>query len=536
MMNKTLLVITVSLFCFFEKAASQDLHIYYDVETSLVKYVYDGEEIKRPKIKKDGNIFLHVQNYNNYLYSLEVESNDQLLQIPSGSGLGFLPLPEGTGGNLISGGRNFSSGAGDGYINIVSGGNKGRDVGENDEEEGMGFVVPEEYEETASEGAQSEEFQALYAEYESILNDMVLKEGEFTKIQNEVSGIEKNREFRNIGLSEIQKIKWNPEFSPNQVKRMSNQFLYKILEIKDTSQLTLDNVIQKGDDRKQLEKQLNQLEKSREDYEINVNNLNDFSERLKGLQMNFEEFYLMQSHVGEIYQKALGVQESIKSQKETIDQMYQSFGKTELQKMTSLWYEYEALKSNDFSYTYRTEATGDRTVLGIKFSAKDSLGRELPINKKQLAPIRVPVYGGMKINVSVGISFASFFDQPQSYFLRDTVILSEDVDAFIPVITSFFHFYPQSAGNVSIGGNFGIGFPLSNSDGGQSLSFFLGPSFVIGKGQRIVLSTGIKGGRVEQLSQGLKTGDVLPPFSSIPTKNVYKLGYFLGISFNLGGG
>jgi hypothetical protein len=141
----------------------------------------------------------------------------------------------------------------------------------------------------------------------------------------------------------------------------------------------------------------------------------------------------------------------------------------------------------------------------------------------------------MKINVSIGISFSGYFKQPQSYYLQDTIIRSENADAFLPIITSFFHFYPQSAGNVSIGGNFGIGIPLTNSENGQSLSFFLGPSFIIGKGQRIVLSTGVMGGKVQQLAQGLEVGDKLLPFSPVPTKSAYELGYFLGVSFNISG-
>ena len=236
-----------------------------------------------------------------------------------------------------------------------------------------------------------------------------------------------------------------------------------------------------------------------------------------------------------VYDNALEVQQSVEVQKKELNEMYENTGTKELQKMTSIWYEYEGLKSNDFSYTYRTEATGDRTILGLKFTARDSLGNVLPINKKELIPIKVPVYGGMKINVSIGLSFGRYFSQPQNYYLRDTTILSENVDEFLPIITSFFHFYPQSAGNVSIGGNFGIGIPLSNSEGSQSISFFLGPSFIFGKGQRIVLSTGIMGGKVQQLSEGLEVGDTLPAFAAVPTKSSYELGYFLGISFNIGG-
>ncbi len=515
-MKKSFLLIPAFLFCLFENSLAQDLHIYYDAETTLIKYIYDGEEIKSPKVKKDGNIFLHVENYNNYIYSLEVKANNQLLQIPPGSGLGSIIPLGGTGVNIPLMG---DSGAGGGYINIPGGGG--------DE---FGFVSEEE------EDSDFEQFQLLYLEYEGILNNMVKKEAAFSKIYEEVGKIEIEREFRSIGLSEIHKIKWNPNLTPAQVKRMSYQFLNKILEIEDTSQITLDYLIQKGDDRPELSKSRSLLEKNSKDYDEDVADLTMFSEKIKNVNLSFDEFFFMQDNAIEIQKKALDVQQSIETQKALIDKLYKNTGTKELQKMTSIWYEYEALKANDFSYTYRTEATGDRTVLSIKFTAKDSLGNVLPINKKELAPIKVPVYGGMKINVSVGLSFGQYFDQPQSYYLQDTVILAENADAFLPIITSFFHFYPQRVGNLSIGGNFGIGIPISNSESGQSVSFFLGPSFIFGKSQRIVLSTGLMGGKVQQLSQGLKAGDKLPPFSAVPTRNSYQLGYFLGVSFNIAGG
>lgn len=516
MTDKTLLILTILLFCMIDNTFAQDLHIYYDAETSMIKYIYDGEEIKRPKVKKDGNIFLHVQNYNNYIYSLEVNTNNQVLQIPPGSGIGgIVSLPGGSGSFTGFGG----SGAGDGYIDIDGGGDDG---------DGFGFA--------GSENSDFALFQELNLEYTSILNDMVKHEKALSQVNDEVNKIGEVREFRSFGLSEIQKIKWNPNFSPDQVKRMSYEILNKTLEIKDTAQLTLDYVIKKGDDRSQLLNSLNELEKNKAAYETDIYNLGVLSEKLEDVNLDFEEFVTMKNKVTEISEDAISVQKTIISQESAINEMVKSAGKNEMQKMTSIWYEYEAMNTNDFSYTYRTDATGDRTVLGIKFTAKDSLGNILPINKKELAPIKVPVYGGMKINVSVGISFARYFNQPQSYFLRDTVILSEDVDEFLPIITSFFHFYPQSAGNVSIGGNFGIGIPITSSENGQSLSFFLGPSFIFGKGQRIVLSTGVMGGRVQQLSQGLVVGDVLPPFSAVPTNGSYQLGYFLGVSFNIAGG
>jgi len=142
------------------------------------------------------------------------------------------------------------------------------------------------------------------------------------------------------------------------------------------------------------------------------------------------------------------------------------------------------------------------------------------------------------VNASIGVAFGQLFSQPQSFFVRDSSIRSEDKDSFFPIVTSFFHFYGQTAGNTAFGGSFGIGLPIVSSGGVQSASFFLGPSLIIGRGERIVVTSGIMGTRVERLAQGYEVGDrFISQANNVPTKTVYELGYFLGLSFNvLGGG
>ena len=290
MMKKTLLIFSILLFCMFKSLTAQDLHIYYNAETSMIKYVLDGEEIKLPKVRKDANIFLHVENYNNYIYTLEVNTNNQLLQIPSGSGLGsFISLPGSSGGTFTG---DFNSGANGGYVDIIDGG------GEFDDEDGgQGFATEEGVDDI--DESELAAFQVLYAEYEGILNNMEKKEAAFLEIQQEAVGIGKRREFRSIGLEEIQKIKWNPNFSPHQIKRMSYEFLNKILEIKDTSQLTLDYIIKKGDDQQELSKTLTKLDKNSKGYNQVVNDLGMFSEKIKNVDLTFDEFYVMQTKAAE---------------------------------------------------------------------------------------------------------------------------------------------------------------------------------------------------------------------------------------------
>ena len=176
---------------------------------------------------------------------------------------------------------------------------------------------------------------------------------------------------------------------------------------------------------------------------------------------------------------------------------------------------------------------GDRLKLKVRLEPIDTL-RIPNLQTRQLSALDIPVYGGFKVNASIGVSFGSFFNQPQGYFLRDSVIVSEKRDGYLPIITSFLLFYPQSAGNVSVGGTFGVGLSIGGDSGAQSIHFLLGPSLIFGQSERIALSAGLMGGRTDRLGQGYQVGDsLISEAGTVPLRSVYELGFFVGLSFNV---
>jgi len=47
---------------------------------------------------------------------------------------------------------------------------------------------------------------------------------------------------------------------------------------------------------------------------------------------------------------------------------------------------------------------------------------------RSLQAIELNTYGGMKVNASLGLSFTSFFDRPQAYSIRDSLIIGDAQD------------------------------------------------------------------------------------------------------------
>jgi hypothetical protein len=193
------------------------------------------------------------------------------------------------------------------------------------------------------------------------------------------------------------------------------------------------------------------------------------------------------------------------------------------------------LSNNKFSKTSTLTATGEKMKIKFVLTPLDSMQR-LGM-KAKTTPVEVGVYGGLRVKASVGLSFGQFFSRPQQFFVRDSILQSSNKDAFSPILTSFIHFYAPSKRTVSLAGSFGVGFPIAGGETLQSVSFFLGPSLVFGKNERIVMSTGVMGGKVDRLSQGYELGDNFYSDSNVaPTISVYELGFYLGVSFNLTGG
>lgn len=498
---------------------SQDLHIHYDAFTENLRYVYEGQEINTPKAKKGYEIYLHIENYNNYLYDLEVSVDDEIIEIFNsnqsvGSSLMNTPFSQMSISSFFGG---LNSGAGDGF----------------DELDGVDFEGPG----FAESNQQWAQVNMLKQKFDRLTREMVQTENQLRSVQKGIQEYKDAQEVKHMVLEEVQKIKYNPALSPEQIKKLTTEYLKKGLEAKSVEEIDLDKILSLSDQKRHLIDKLEALEKGHRIYKKQVGNLTGISALLGGFGFADSEFVQFKETANEILENSKEIEQNLDSNKVELKMLINNAQKSDLTTLTQMRYEFEAMEANNFSHTYRTEARGDITTLELEFTLKDSLGYTGAKRKIRATPIKVPVYGGLKINTSVGVSFAQFFNKPQSYFLRDSKIQGQDQDSFFPTLTSFFHFYSQSSSNTSVGGALGVGIPLNGGgEGFQSVSFFLGPSLIFGQGQRIVLTGGIMGGKVEQLDQGYEVGDSFSSDADIlPVHYPYELGMFIGLSFNLAG-
>lgn len=520
-------LLPIALIVVSRSLAAQDLHVHYNVFRDSVTYIQNGKPTNKPSVKKGSEVVLHVDNYNNYLYNVAVEVENTEISVATSSNPSNILSQIGGGAamplNFLFKGGDQMMGAFK-FFPSLSG---------SDLNEGSGFAKSEE---ERAKQARVAQLRKLEADFGRTKDQLFAIDNELKSMQEEVQKKLNSQRLQTFAVGEIDQLRYNPHLEPEQIKKVTAEYMERIFMEKDPNKINLDKVLQIADMQTELPKTVQGFRKNADRYASNAVAcellMNEFR-KFDFPESNLDEFRSSgEAFVVAAKNKTLSHQENAAMLEEKIE----SIPTLDPKALSELRNTYLELHTNKFSKTYRHSATGETLKMKLKLTPIDSLQRQ-GMKTIELAPVAVSVYGGMRVRASVGLNFGQFFARPQSYFVRDSVLRSGNRDAFVPVMTSFVHFYAPSRRAVSVAGSFGVGFPLGGGENLQSISFFLGPSLLFGKSERIVLNTGIMGGRVERLSQGYQVGDrYFSDANQAPTASVYELGVYVGVSFNLTAG
>ncbi len=490
---------------------AQNLEIFYDVAEDTIIYVRDGKRIAKPELKKGDQAILYVRNYNDYLYNLKVDTEHTDYSVPASGVEQMFSL--GGSSDVLSQLKNAAGGFG-----IPGFGLTGTDI----TDPNLGFGKSRDV---------SAEVKTTAEQFEAVLKSMETKEEELEMLSEDIEADIQLQQINTLAREELLLLRKNPNLSPKKIKKLSLEYMERILDTREGREPDLADLLQRADIKSSIAKSVTLYKQEVEALEPELAELNTTKEIL----LAFEELTTAdQKAFINAYERA---ERRIQSYREKVNEMEARLPEIkpwDMKEFLTIRNMYEEMKEHDFEQRFVIIPEGDVTAITIDLEPNDS-ARIAGVQSRTLNPIKVQTHGGLKVNASIGISFAGFFDRPQTYLMRDSVIVGDNQDPFQPIISSFFHFYPQSRGEVSIGGTFGLGIGLGGESAGLQ-TYFFGPSLILGKGRRIVLSTGLMGGKVDRLAQGYQVGDAYEA-SVVPTKSVYELGYFVGVSFNvLGGG
>jgi len=501
---------------------AQDLHVYYNAYSDSVYYAQNGMPVSRPQVRKGQQVILHIENFNNYLYgvTIKTEQSRQSLMPFKAFDPGSLSQPEAFDPfNLIFGG------IGGGGIGIP-----GLSLG--DDQSGFAGDTKAEQEQQAL-FKELRQLETTFRKTQEVLNVL---DDDISNVQKKMQTAVESRQIKAIASDAIGRIKYNPHLEPRQIKELSLEYMAHVFgDATDPQKLSVSELFKQITAGESLAALRQENEKNLNLYAAKLDQLKVSSIALQHPKFDFEgndldPFRAATQKVVTNTEKNL---QTYRANAVMFDTAVSNVQKLDLNTLLDLRTDYIVLKENDFSHVSRHKMDGDKLDLRITFTPIDSV-RITGVSTRQVAPIEVIAYGGLQIKGGLGLSFGGFFERPGDYFVRDSSIHSSSKGAFSPILTSFVHFYSPGRNATSIGGSFGVGIPIGGGRGLESLTFFLGPSLIVGSSQGVVISTGLMGGQVSQLSGGYAIGDRFEADAGLlPTEAVYKLGYFLGISFNL---
>jgi hypothetical protein len=189
---------------------------------------------------------------------------------------------------------------------------------------------------------------------------------------------------------------------------------------------------------------------------------------------------------------------------------------------------YRDIEKANFNFTYSVNTEPDLSYLKLELFPKDNtISKDTMVQYFQLNGKK-----NMKIRNSVGVAFGYF--NANNYFIdNDSVIRKGKGDLFVPLISTFIHFYSGKTTGFRWGGTFGVGIPVTGEK--KDINFLLGITTALGQNEPILLSAGFSGGKVSKLANGYETGQKtkLTSTDKLLTSS-YDIGGFVSVSFNLG--
>lgn len=155
----------------------------------------------------------------------------------------------------------------------------------------------------------------------------------------------------------------------------------------------------------------------------------------------------------------------------------------------------------------------------------------------------VQIHEGFKVDLSSGFVLDLGLSDPSYYFDKTTdpsgvkvyVRKSNDSGDVTPSIAAFLNGYKRTSTNFKVGG--AVGFGLSNN---ARFRLYLGPSCIIGRKERIVISAGVSFGAISRLANGYELDQEFENNASLPNEvptviDKFKFGGYFGLGFNLTG-
>lgn len=501
-----------------ERSAAQDLHVYYDLFADSTYFMKDGKYVRDPKIKKGDRLVVHFTEYNPYIYRAEA----QVEQVQSSDAFGG-SAGVGALSSLIPGMSAFltppveSDSAGTGPVTFLD--VPLLKIGE------QGIRLKDLF--NNSRGTAE-----LLNQAKMRVQEMTLLQADMERTYNEIQSIEKSERAARLAMEYLDKLLYNTQMRPSLIKRIATEYLDLVFMKKYVGELNITDAFAWQDQPATKNRLIQELRAKQEEYLAQSAALTPLARELGNLDAGAElsEFAHDLSALdgqNRLFQRRL--ENYLSRLEKSTDQ------ELSLPQLMALHLKFRELLNQSFTYEVAVQMEKEAAIVTATFTPWDSLtnGASRLVASPKQKTLKLETHGGLRVSTGFGVAFSRFFEPAQQFTVREGVIVAEKEGIVQPAIATFIHFYAHNRAGTSLAGTFGIGIPLGGGEEFQSINFFLGPSLLFGRSQRIVLTAGITAGPTDRLGRGYAEGDAFDLNNGdLPIKRGYELGYFAGISFN----
>lgn len=505
------------LYSFGSFIQAQDLHIYYNLYKDSLWYEKNGKPTKELAVKRGKQIYLHLVEYNNYIYQSEIETTFHTTPPPgyeneSNSFLGLMPTLI---GSLVPGG-----GAGLPMMNMPV----------------FGSILSALSGPNALNSSRGDQ-EDLEA-YKGLLKEM---ESESIEINNQLTEINKRLKSSSLLLGDmsfVNSLSLNSNIAPSVIKELLMTYYNEALMIEEGASFNIKDISELNLKLQELPMLQTNVASKVNQYNKKLSELRRLHNNLKNSDHGIEALYPL---LKQYDQQQNAISGSVAALENKVALVKNSSEVDHLGAIQKVYIKYMETINNNFSITYHTEATSKFILYELKVYLRDSnvnstLAPESSLQIFKTLKLKINTYGNFGVSTSMGIQGAAFNNTPQTYYVQNNVLTAEDADKYVPLISSMVNLSYQLKSSVTPALSLGFGVPLTNQQATDKLAFFVGPSIMIGKSQDLVISGGFMFSKVKRLSKNFQVGDeIVIGDGIIPTEGKLESGYFLGISYNLGG-
>lgn len=504
-----------------KNVSNGDLHIYYDAFRDSVWYVKGGLKTETPVVNKRDLVHLHVVEFNNYLYDIRTLQNEVNQEFGKVQLVNYSFTDSGSSVDRLL--KNVPLGViGTGFSGMTMSEIPGYSSDEKDFSTSgklySTFKAADEYLERLS----------------ALIEDISSLSVEITNLSNRISA----------GALTAEKIDYllkRPDLPPSEIRKMVMERIELMFGSDFVENPTLEGALSWANNVKELRERSVRMSQLKEKW---CKDKPEFDKTVSALS-------LLASEMSEEERKRLIYLQNIRDEANVrdllISRFMDSLGSVEenaysvtADKLGALYLKIREVKNYSFEYNEIFQPSDKELELKLYFTSKNK--NQTGVDESDIfrvKAIRVVGYKGFTYNFTAGFCVGSFFNRGKKFSVgynsnQQTIITETNTDNFIPALTTAVQFYFDKNMHFTPGIQLGMATPITkNGSQSQPLNFILGPSLLIGKEQRILVSLGLLGGKNIRLSEGFKPSQLFDSRNgtrAIPTVERFELGWYFGIS------